>query len=125
VTGVELGAQLVIVREGDRVAMLDATGADRMFEVPLVASANEDAIRAELWLGVLPLAVTSHVYLRPLTEGGGDAGPSDAGTIADAGAPEPTSGCGCRVMGHSSRPVTLAWLVGLASFAATIRRRAR
>jgi len=104
VTGATLGARLVIVREGDGVAMLDATGADRMLEVPLVASANQDAIRAELWLGVLPLAVTSHVYLRPLTEGGGDAGPVDAGPTPGADVAEPSTGCGCHVIGGASPP---------------------
>lgn len=125
VTGAQLGAQLVIVREGDRVAMLDATGADRMLEVPLTASANEDAIRAELWLGVLPLAVASHVYLRPLTEGGGDAGPTDAGVMptADAGIVEPSTGCGCHVVGSTSPAPTVALLLGLAVVVRRVRRR--
>ncbi len=115
-----LGALLVIVRDGERVVELNATGVERMIEVPLVASENEDAIRAELWRGVTPLAVSSHVFLRPLTEGGGDAGPRDAGSPPDAGVPEPSSGCSCRA---STRATPSLALAALALLVVVARRR--
>lgn len=113
VTGAELGASLRLVRDGVPGAAVDATGADRTIDFPLVASDDEDGIRAELLIGSRPRVVTSHVFLRPVTPGGGDAGPTDAG-LPDGGPVDgPAPGCGCRASSRTGSPLALSVLLAL------------
>jgi MYXO-CTERM domain-containing protein len=137
VTGAELGASVRLVRDGVPGPEQDATGADLRIDFPLIAGANDAAIRAELLVGSRPRVVTSHVFLRAVTPGGPDAGPIDAGAIdagsidgsvdageVDAGPPAPRGGCGCALGGPvGSRGVGTA-LLALGLLIAR-RRRAR
>lgn len=91
VTGAELGATLRLVRDGETFAEQAVTGSDVEIDVPLVAGPGEDAIRAELLVAGQRRVITSHLFLRPRSPGGGDAGPRDAGA-AEAGL---AGGCGC------------------------------
>jgi hypothetical protein len=122
VTGAELGATVRLVRDGETHAEMDVTGAETELDFPLVASASEDAIRAELLVGGQRRVITSHVFLRPMSAGGGDAGPTDAGT-ADAGSMPAASGCACSVaatpqsLSSLALPLVLAFGLG--------RRRSR
>jgi hypothetical protein len=119
VTGAAMGASLRLVRDGVASAPVDATGDDLMLEFPLAAGVGEDAIRAELLVGSRPRVVTSHVFLRPLTTGGGDGGELDAG-LPDAGASASPAGCGCRAARHGSGGLCV--LVALLSSLALRRR---
>lgn len=108
VTGAELGATLRLVRDGERHAEMDVTGADVELDFPLVAGPSEDAIRAELLLGGQRRVITSHVFLRPMTSGGGDAGPEDGGS-SDAGPVPAPSGCSCSARNRDHVP-SFGWL---------------
>jgi hypothetical protein len=121
VTGAELGARLRLVRDGEPHAEAEVTGADVELDFPLVASASEDAIRAELLVGGQRRVITSHVFLRPRSPGGGDAGPVDGGR-SDAGPAPAPGGCGCAAGGGSR---SLWPWTAMAIAAGLWRRRAR
>jgi MYXO-CTERM domain-containing protein len=129
VTGVELGAELVVVREGRRVDSMPVIGREVSVEIPLVAGSAPSPVRVELEVGGEARVVTSHVFLRPSTPGGPDAGLSDAGAsdagATDAGASLPGSGggCGCGVSSPAASPWPLPWLAAILGARAFRRRR--
>lgn len=98
------GTSLRLVRDGERGAVMPVTGDDFVAEIPVLAGAGTSAIRAELVSGVRMRALTSHVFLSPITPGGPDGGPvtPDAGPAAP-----PASGCGCRTSSGSASPFAL------------------
>ncbi len=108
VTGATEGGTLRIVRDGAMGPPIEVVGATFEHEEIVIAGAGESAIRAQLVIGGQPRVVTSHVFLRPLTAGGPDAGltpdagAEDAGTSedaavhVDAGTSAPPASCACR-----------------------------
>jgi MYXO-CTERM domain-containing protein len=133
VTGASEGGALRIVRDGVMGRPIEVVGTTFEHEEIVIAGANESAIRAQLVIGGQPRVVTSHVFVRPLTEGGPDAGApdaggDDAGTEADAAPSEDAgtsgspSGCACRVQ-KDDRSTGGVWLALSAVLVALARRR--
>ncbi|MFO0715158.1 MAG: CehA/McbA family metallohydrolase [Sandaracinus sp.] len=116
VTGATEGATLRIVRDGVQGAPIDIVGAMFEHEERVIAGPGESALRAQLVIGGQPRVVTSHVFVRPRTPGGPDAGLSpdaSAAELDDAGASDAgpivaPSACGCRAHAH---PRPSGWLV--------------
>ncbi len=89
VTGASEGGTLRLVRDGVIVESVPFAGAEFEHDFVVFASSGESAVRAELVVGGQPRVVTSHVFLRPMTSGGADAGlGADASVDAALAAPD-------------------------------------
>ena len=119
VTGASEGATLRLVRSGVAGPAIDVVGDPFEHEETMIASAGEDFVRAELFVGGRPRVITNHMFIRPLTPGG-----PDAGIAPDGGAAEYVGGggCSCRVGGANGDEPLAAMLLALAL--AAVRRRA-
>lgn len=131
ITGVTEPTLLRFVRDGVQGPAITVTGPSFEHEEVVIAGAEESAIRAQLVIGGQPRVVTSHVFLRPATAGGPDAGlasdaghdasaPEDAAVAEDAGTSPPSAGCGCRA---TRTPRSLVGLGMFVLFGALLRRR--
>ena len=99
---------------------------DATVDMAVLAGASESAIRAEVVVGGRIRVVTSHVFLRPITPGGPDAGPVDAGAPDASAAPTPTSsGCGCRAGGTGPTGIAGVLAFGIVGWCGELRRRKR
>jgi hypothetical protein len=128
VTGAAMGSALRLVRDGASLPAVPVTGDPFEWETTLEATGTgEDFIRAELLVGGRPRVVTSHLFLRGVTERP-DAG-VDAGRSADAGAAAmgaADEGCGCRVVAGPAHAWDVrAALIALGVFGLGAWHRAR
>ena len=119
VTGASLGASLRLVFSGVPGEEIEVVGDPFEHETTIIAGASEDFVRAELLIGGRPRVITNHLFVRPSTPGGPDAGvASDAGTSGEPGG----GGCSCRVMHAPSG--SSAWVaIGIGLVIAIRRRR--
>jgi hypothetical protein len=133
VTSATEGGTLRIVRDGVAGPPVEVLGETFEHEEVVIAGAAESAIRAQLSIGGQPRVVTSHVFVRPVTPGGPDAGlapdagsedaggAEDASAADDAGPPSAPASCGCRAVPRERG--TWPWAAGLAAMVAQARRR--
>jgi hypothetical protein len=127
VTGAPMGSTIHFVHDGEPGPPIDVMGADWEHDERVIAGPGEELYRVELIVNGRPRVVTNHVFLRPITAGGPDAGLApdagavDASTVDAGGAPPPSSSCGCRAGG----PRRNASLLSLLLAGAFLRRRAR
>ncbi|AKF04170.1 CehA/McbA family metallohydrolase [Sandaracinus amylolyticus] len=118
VTGAALGASVRLVRSGVPGEEIEVVGDPFEHETTMIAGASENFVRAELLIGGRPRVITSHVFVRPSTPGGPDAGVvPDAGAVGEPGG----GGCSCRAMNAPSNAG--AWAM-LALAIVIARRRA-
>lgn len=123
VTGAAMGATLTIVRDGRAGEEIEVVADPFEHEETLIAGAGESFVRAQLAIGGRPRVITSHVFLRPLTPGGPDAGPAEVD--AGAGAMPEGGSCGCRAAGRRASGGIATAIVAIAIASALRRRRAR
>ncbi len=125
VTGAGMGSALRLVRDGAGLPAVPVTSDPFEWETTLEATGTgEDFIRAELLVGGRPRVVTSHVFLRGVTERP-DAG-TDAGSAADAGASAKGAsdeGCGCRVVAGRRASGAVPALLGVLALLRVAMRR--
>lgn len=120
VSGAPLGATLQLVRSGIAGAPIEVVGDPFEHEEALLASGGEDFVRAELRIGGRPRVITNHLFLRPATPGGPDAGIApDAGSAAEPGG----GGCSCRAGGGGGGRGALASALVIALVAIRSGRR--
>jgi len=130
VTGAGMGSALRLVRDGASLPAVSVTSDPFEWETTLAATGTgEDFIRAELLVGGRPRVVTSHLFLRGVTERPDAGVGADAGSAGDAGAsPKDAAdaGCGCRlVAGRGAAGAGPALLGAFALLVVARRRRAR
>jgi hypothetical protein len=125
VTGAAMGSALRLVRDGASLPAVPVTSDPFEWETTLEATGTgEDFVRAELLVGGRPRVVTSHLFLRGVTERpDAGVGAPDAGAAAEGAADE---GCGCRVVA-GARPARAlpTWMVLAAVIGLDVVRRAR